>query len=161
MTTSINQSALILNMNERLFTSALDGLTDAQASQRLSNHNNPAIWIATHTLWARYNMLSYLGKPVKNPFDKLFENFKPYNEADSYPTLESLKNEWQKASGLLKDALQSVSEDVLAADAGHNTPIGDHSNGGTIAFLIQHESYDIGQLAFLKKYYTMEAMKYN
>ena len=32
--------------------------------------------------------------------------------------------------------------------------------GGTIAFLTQHESYDIGQIAFLKKYHTKEAMKY-
>lgn len=161
MTTSINQSALILNMNERLFASALDGLTDVQAHQRISNHNNPAIWIATHTLWARYNMLNYLGKKVENPYDPLFKNFKPYSEADAYPTLDNLKKEWQKASGLLRDALQSVSEDILSIDTGYQTPIGDQSNGGTIAFLIQHESYDIGQLAFLKKYYTMEAMKYN
>jgi len=161
MTNSINQSALILNMNERLFISTLDGVTENHATERLSNHNNPFIWIATHTIWARYNMLVFLGKPVKNPFEEMFENFRPYNETDAYPTLEAVKTEWEKASVLLKDALQSVTEEVIAADAPIKNPTGNFTNGGTIAFLTQHESYDIGQLAFLKKYYTSEAMKYN
>jgi hypothetical protein len=161
MTKSINQSALILNMNERLFISALDGITESQATERISNHNNPLIWIAAHTIWARYNMLVLLGKPEKNPFESMFENFKPYNDTDAYPSLGAVKTEWQKASDLLKNALQSVTEEVIAAAAPFKTPIGDFTNGGGIAFLAQHESYDIGQLAFLKKYYTSEAMKYN
>ncbi|HTE10857.1 MAG TPA: DinB family protein [Chitinophagaceae bacterium] len=161
MTKSINQSALILSMNERLFISALDGITEIQATERISNHNNPLIWIATHTIWARYNMLALLGKPEKNPFESMFENFRPYNEADAYPTLEAVKTAWHKASVLLNDALQSVTEEVIAAAAPFKSPIGDFTNGGTIAFLTQHESYDIGQLAFLKKYYTSVAMKYN
>ena len=41
------------------------------------------------------------------------------------------------------------------------SPIGDFTIGGTIAFLAQHESYDIGQAAYLKKYFTKEAMSYS
>lgn len=48
----------------------------------------------------------------------------------------------------------------MAAESPLKNPIGDSTNGGTLAFLTQHESYDIGQLAFLKKYYTKEAMQY-
>ncbi len=160
MPSSVNQLSLILNLNERLFINALDGITENQAKQRLSDHNNPVIWIATHNVWARYNMLLFLGKPSKNPYDGKFENFKAYNETDEYPTLENVKAEWQKASTLLKDALQSAAEEHLAAEAPIKNPSGDFTNGGTLAFLTQHESYDIGQLAFLKKYYTKEAMKY-
>ncbi|CAN5675865.1 hypothetical protein BH10BAC3_BH10BAC3_20150 [soil metagenome] len=161
MTSSINQSALILNMNDRLFLNALEGITDVQANQRLSDHNNPTIWIATHTVWARYNMLFFLGKPEKNPFEGMFENFKPYNESDQYPALETVKFEWKKASESLKNALQSVTAEHLAAASPIKSPIGDFTNSGTLAFLAQHESYDIGQLAFLKKFLTKEAMSYN
>ena len=160
MNRTISHSTLMLNMNERLFLNALEGITAEQANQRLSPHNNPIIWIATHTTWARYNMLMFLGKPAKNPFEGKFENFKPYNEADNYPSLETVKAEWKNASQLLKDALQNVTEEQLAAEAPIKNPIGDFSNGGTIAFLTQHESYDIGQMAFMKKYFTKEAMKY-
>ena len=160
MKKSIYQSELIFSMNERLFLNALDNVTDEQAAKRLIGHSNPFIWIATHTVWARYNMLIFLGRPAKNPFDGKFENFKVYDAADNYPTLETVKKEWANASSLLKEALQSVTEEYLAADSPLKSPIGDFTNGGTIAFLAQHESYDIGQMGFLKKYFTKEAMKY-
>jgi hypothetical protein len=152
---------LILNMNERLFLNSLNGVTDEQANERISDHNNPLIWIATHTVWARFNMLMFLGKPAKNPYEGKFENFKAYNPNDTYPTLDSLKKEWKNSSQLLKEAFQNVSDDILSADSPLKSPIGEFTNGGTLSFLVQHESYDIGQMAFLKKYLTVEAMQYN
>jgi hypothetical protein len=160
MKKSIYQSELMLNMNERLFLNALEGVTDDQAKERLSDHNNPFIWIATHTVWARYNMLVFLGKPAKNPFEGKFENFKAYDATDNYPSLETVKTEWKNASKLLKEAIQKVTEEQLAAESPLKSPIGDFTNGGTFAFLAQHEGYDIGQMGFLKKYHTAEAMKY-
>jgi hypothetical protein len=64
-------------------------------------------------------------------------------------------------SGLLRDAIESVSEEILAANAPVPNPTGDVSDAGTHAFLAQHESYTIGQMSFLKKYLTEEAMSYN
>jgi DinB superfamily len=162
MAKSLQHTENILNMNTRLFLSALDGVTDAQAKERISDHNNPFIWLASHTVWARYNTCAMLGKPAaKNPFDGLFENFKPYDAAADYGTLAQAKEEWNKASELLKEGLASVTEEHLAADCPLKSPIGDFSFGGTVTFLAQHESYDIGQIAYLKKYFTREAMKYN
>jgi hypothetical protein len=160
MKKSLYSAALILDLNERLFLNALEGVGDDQAQERLSGHNNPLIWIATHTVWARYNMLVFLGKPARNPFEGLFENFKPYDAAAPYPTLETVKTEWKKASDLLREAMKAVTEEQLAGESPIKSPIGDFTNGGTIAFLAQHESYDIGQMAFLKKYYTQKAMQY-
>jgi hypothetical protein len=103
----------------------------------------------------------FLGQPAKNPFDAHFEGFKAYSDSIEYPLLETIKAEWHKASALLKEAFQAVSATQLAAESPVKSPIGDTTISGTIAFLAQHESYDIGQIAFLKKYYTGEAMKYN
>jgi hypothetical protein len=47
---SVQQLAFILRLNNRLFINALAGVTDEQARQRLSGHNNPLNWIATHTV---------------------------------------------------------------------------------------------------------------
>ncbi len=160
MKSSIYQSELIFNLNERLFLNALADVTEAQANERISDHNNPIIWIATHNIWARYNVLMFLGKPTQNPYQGMFENFRPFNAEDKYPTLEEVKKDWNTVSALLREAMTTVSEEHLAADSPLKSPSGDFSMGGTIAFLAQHESYDIGQLALLKKYYTKEAMKY-
>ncbi len=152
---------IIFNLNTRLFNNTLAGVTEEQSEERVSGHSNSFKWIATHTVWARYNMLMFLGKPAQNPYPGLFENFKPFDAADKYPTLEEIKKEWQKGSKLLKEALEAVPEDHLSADSPLKSPIGDNSMGGTLAFLAQHESYDIGQLGFLKKYLTKEAMSYS
>ena len=162
MAKSLQQTESILNMNTRLFLSALDGVSDEQAKERISNHNNPLNWLAAHTVWARYNTCAMLGKPAaKNPYDGLFENFKPFDPAANYGTVADAKAEWEKASTLLKEALASVTEEHLTADSPLKSPIGDFTFGGTVTFLAQHESYDIGQIAFLKKYFTKEAMSYN
>jgi len=161
MAKSIYQSEIIFNMNSRLFINALEGVTEEQAKERISNHNNPLSWLGTHTVWARYNACMFLGKPVdKNPYAGLFENFKPFDPNYAYPTLAEIKTEWQKATALLNEALASVSEEYLAAESPLKSPIGDPTFGGTVAFLAQHESYDIGQVAYLKKYFTKEPMKY-
>lgn len=161
-TSSIYHSELIFTLNSRLFINALKGITEEQTKERISNHNNPLIWLAAHTVWARYNSCAMLGKPAaKNPYDGLFENFKPFDAGLNYGTLAQAKEEWQKATDLLKEALASVTEEHLAADCPLKSPIGDFSFAGTVTFLAQHESYDIGQIAFLKKYYTKEAMSYN
>jgi hypothetical protein len=162
MANSIKHVESILNLNTRLFNNALAGVTEEQAKERISGHNNPLIWLASHTAWARYNTCAMLGKPAsKNPYDGLFESFKPFDAAADYGTLAKAKEEWNKASELLKEALASVTEEQLAADCPLKSPIGDFSFAGTVAFLAQHESYDIGQIAFLKKYLTKEAMSYN
>ena len=152
---------IIFNLNTRLFNNTLAGVTEEQSEERISGHSNSFKWIATHTVWARYNTLMFLGKPAQNPYPGLFENFKPFDAADKYPSLEEIKKEWQKASDLLKDALGSISDEVIAADSPLKSPIGDNTMGGTVAFLAQHESYDIGQLGLLKKYLTKEAMSYS
>lgn len=159
---SIYHSEIIFNLNTRLFLNALEGVTEAQAKERISGHNNPLNWLAAHTVWARYNTCAMLGKPAaKNPYDGLFENFKPFDATANYGTLADAKAEWQKASELLKEALASVTEEHLAADCPLKSPIGDFTFAGTVTFLAQHESYDIGQIAYLKKYFTKEAMSYN
>ena len=152
---------LIFNLNERLFINALAAVTDEQAKQRLSDHNNPLNWLATHTAWARYNMAGLLGQAVENPYNGYFEGFKPFEESMKFDPIEKIKEEWNKASVLLRTGLATVTETHLAAEGPFKNPAGDQTIAGTIAFLAQHESYDIGQMALLKKFLTKEAMSYN
>jgi len=157
---SIYSSLITLKLNHRLFLNALEGVSEDQAKQRISEHSNPFIWIAGHTVWASYNILNFLGRATENPYKGKFESSKPYNASDVYPSLESIKAEWKKVGSLIKVALHEVTEEHLAAESAFKSPIGDFTNGGSVAFLVQHESYEIGQMAFLKKYLTKEAMKY-
>jgi hypothetical protein len=93
MSNSTYHSELIFNLNYRLFTNALAGVTEEQANLRISDHNNPLPWLATHTVWVRYNEAILMGKPGNNPYNGMFENFKPYEDAMKLPTLEEVKKE--------------------------------------------------------------------
>jgi hypothetical protein len=161
MTESIKHIATILRLSERLFVNAFAGVSETQAAHRISDHNNPIVWIATHTVWARYNMAAMLCKPGTNPYQGLFENFKAYDASMQLPAIADIIAEWKKASLLLNEGLESVSEGHLGGDAPFKNPTGDFTIGGALAFLTQHESYDIGQLGFLKKFHTNEPMSYN
>ena len=161
MSKTLYHLELICNLNERLFIDALAGVSDEQARKRISEHNNPLNWLTTHTVWARYNMAGMLGKPGKNPYAGMFEGFKPFDDTMKFDTIEKLKEEWKKASALLKEGFASVGADHLAAPAPFKNPAGDDTIAGTMAFLAQHESYDIGQMALLKKFLTKEAMSYS
>ena len=161
MKKSSYQSEIIFNMNERLFLNSLAEITEQQAKQRISTHSNPLIWIAAHTVWARYNVSMLLGNLNVNPYNNLFEGFKPFEEAMKFPSLKEVKTEWEKSSDLLKKTFSIVTEDQLKVESPIKSPIGDSTLDGTITFLAQHESYNIGQMAFLKKFLTKEAMRYN
>jgi hypothetical protein len=151
---------IILNLNEKLFLNALKGVTDEQAKERLSDHNNSLIWVATHIIWSRYNIAKFLGKPGKNPYLGMFENFKPMDDSMQFPTLEEVKAEWEKATVLLKEGFTSVADEYMESESSFKNPTGDSSITGAIAFLTEHESYEIGQLGLLKKLHTKEAMSY-
>lgn len=161
MSKNLHFQEIIFNLNTRLFNNSLANITQEQAQERISDHSNPINWIAAHLVWARYLMLVFFGKPVQNPYNNLYENFKSFDPSLTYPSLSEVKEEWQKVTGLLKDALASVTEEQLAADSPVKSPVEDFTNAGTIAFLEHHESYTIGQLSFLKKYFTKEAMSYS
>jgi hypothetical protein len=161
MSSSINHIENILKLNNRLFLNTLAGVSDKHAKERLSSHNNPINWIAAHTVDARYLALMLLGKPAQTPYKGMFENFKAFDPSVDYPLIENIRNEWNKVSGLLADAFKSASEDHLNAETPVKSPIGVFTNAGTLSFLAQHESYDIGQMALLKKYFTKEAMSYD
>jgi hypothetical protein len=124
MNKSIHQSQIIFGLNDRLFINALKGISEEQAKERIIGHVNPVNWIAAHTVSARYNALMFPGAPSTNPYNDLFENFRAYDSSLNYPTLAGIKDEWKKVSGLLKDALSSVSDEHLAEDVPIKNPSG-------------------------------------
>ena len=161
MAKSNYQAELIFNLNSRLFKNTFAGMSEEDAQKRISDHSNSFSWIAAHTVWARYMIVAFLGNPQPNPYDDLFKGFKPYDDAQKYPSLEEISAQWNTASGFLQDALKTVSEEALAGESPIKSPIVENTNLGTVTFLAQHESYDIGQLGLLKKYFTNEAMSYS
>lgn len=161
MKPSIIGLANILKLNERLFINALENISHEQAKEHLSEHNNPINWLSNHILWGRYKILELLGKSdEKNPYSGLFENFRPYDKNIEFNQIDYIKEEWSKVTILISEALETVTEERLAEETKSVTPMGIPTIFGSLSFLVWHEVYHLGQVAFLKKYYTTEPMKF-
>jgi len=67
---------------------------------------------------------------------------------------------WQSLSKALIERFTLLSGQELDAPFGRALPIEDGSTLGAIAFMLQHESYHIGQLSLLRRLLGLEAMSY-
>jgi uncharacterized damage-inducible protein DinB len=146
-------------LNTRLFLNCLDGVDDAMARKRPNADTNSIGFLACHILHARYYLASYVGLESVNPFHELFDSARDVNDLE-VPPLDELRSAWSELSAQLIDSLPGVSEAELGRDSGQEFPVDDGTVRGAVAFLVQHESFHIGQLALLRKYFGLEGMAY-
>lgn len=150
----------LLRLNSRLFVNCLEGLDDEMARRRVSQRTNNVAFIASHVVDARYFLAGYLGVTVTNPFKELLGGLKSIAEFTEFPVIREILAAWHDVSGILEERLARLTAAELRAPSPQSFPIDDASVLGGLAFLIQHESYHLGQLGLLRKCLGLEAMSY-
>jgi uncharacterized damage-inducible protein DinB len=98
---------------------------------------------------------------LESPFAAQLGNARGIDDVSELPTLAEIRTEWERSASVLADRLDSLTETDLHEEAKARFPIGDATVLGLIAFMVQHESYHIGQLALLRKHYGFPAMRYS
>jgi len=160
MTTILQPLLTILNLNTRLFANCLDGVDDASGVKRLDSSTNSMTFIAAHLVDARHFLATSLGAVVAdNPTESL-RDVTSVEEAVDLPSLDQLRSGWQEVTGSLLSRLGTVSEEELRAEFSGRFPIEDSTVLGAISFLLQHESYHLGQLGFIRKQLGFDPMTY-
>jgi len=150
-----------LELNARLVPNCLDGVSDELATRRPSAGTNHIAFVALHILDARYYLAAALGVACESPFKERLEGAKGIDDIDVYPSLDDVRDAWNEVSGLLSSRLEVMDEKALDAEAPFSFPIeGGASLLGMLTFLTQHESYHVGQLAFLRRLVGLDAMSY-
>jgi hypothetical protein len=151
----------IFEINTYLFSNSLESLSEEQANLQISPNTNNIKWLAAHIIWVRYLMSSFMGNPPdKNPYEGIFDNYKPINTSDDFKSLEEIKKEWEKSTKLLESSFSMIESDFWEKDSAIIVPIQiGKSNASLFSALAQHESTHIGQMAILKKYITGIPMK--
>jgi uncharacterized damage-inducible protein DinB len=140
----------LLRLNTRLYRSCLDGISGSEAGRGFGEGGNGAGFIALHVVDARFYLARSLDQDVGNPFAE-YEDVRSEDEVERLPPLSALLAEWDRVSPILISALETLSADRAAGPAPTRFPIDDPSLLGMAAFLVQHESYHIGQLALLRR----------
>jgi uncharacterized damage-inducible protein DinB len=151
----------ILRLNNRLFANCLDGITEAQCHERPSETTNSAAFVAAHLAEARYWGLKILGAQRANPLEKHLGQWKGIHEITSWPSLDEIKSAWTEASAALDQRMAVVTAAELDAPSGSQMPLEDSSVLGLFGFMVQHDSYHVGQLSLLRKHAGLPAMSYS
>ena len=150
----------IVKLNTRLFFNALEGVDDELANRRVLDEVNPIIFIACHLMEARFAIARTVGSEAVAPYRELLD-VDDISEIQEYPPLEGVRRAWAEVSESLEMLLPAATEETLAGPPTYPYPVDDPTALGGIAFLLQHESYHIGQLGLLRRGLGLPAMKWS
>ncbi len=138
------------NQNARLLSKCFEGLTPEEWLRSPSESSNSILWITGHVIWARSVAVRLLGSAWERPWLAQFERGHKHVDGEQYPPAEVLVLGWQEASAALAQALEGATAEVLAAPAPPKAPSPDGKVKGMIDFLAFHETYHLGQVAYLR-----------
>jgi uncharacterized damage-inducible protein DinB len=160
MDTSIKPLAAILRLNQRLLLNCLDGLTDDVARRRHAEAVNSATFIAAHVADTRFVVLRALGGSLENPLSASLAKAKSIDDIVDWPSLDTIRAAWTSVSTAIDERLEAITPEELSAQSERAFPGVERTCLGVLTFLVQHDSYHIGQLALLRKPAGLPAMSY-
>ncbi len=150
----------ILRLNTRLFRNCLAGLTDEQANLRPSGTTNSAAFVAAHLADSRFYLLRILGVDQPSPLARYLDSAKGINDVKQSPPLAEIQAAWTAAAHALHERLEVMTAGELDAPVTTRFPMPNATVIGVLTFLVQHDSYHLGQLALLRKHAGLPAMSY-
>jgi len=152
--------AAILRLNTRLFLNCLDGLSDEMARVRHASGVNSATFIAAHVTDSRFFILKTLGGTLANPLSASLDKAKSIDDITDWPTLHTIRAAWTEVSSAIDGQLVASTPDDLLTPVDARFPGVERTRLGALTFLVQHDSYHLGQLALLRKPAGLPAMSY-
>jgi uncharacterized damage-inducible protein DinB len=150
----IASAALAFRQNSDLLTKSHAGLTDEEWLRRPGESSNHLLWITGHLIAVRGNLLRILGQhPAwSRPWLPLFARGAKLVDPSQYPSPEEIRLAWLDVSAALAAAFEQASPEALSAPPPDKLPSFDGTISGAISFLAYHETYHIGQAAYLRRW---------
>jgi hypothetical protein len=150
----------LYDVHTKRFFNVIEGISEKDANNRLNTKANHPSWITGSLVQERYELAAALGEHHRSTCHNLFADHKSIQDNITYPPLTEFKKDWETISPLLRSALLAMTEeqleDTAPFDMGEKVTFYEG-----ISFLIDRESYCIGQLGLYRRLLGYEAMKYN
>jgi len=150
----------IFALNTDLVLNCVEGLSDIVANQRLERGGNSVAYLLAHIIDTRFYTTTLLGARLDNPLAPVLDNAGSIDEVGTLPATWELLESWQYVGAELVRLLDSLSDADLARAIPQSFPVPGGTLRAALSFLAQHESYHVGQIAFLRRQFGFPAMKY-
>jgi uncharacterized damage-inducible protein DinB len=138
--------------NSDFLTKMVSDLSPEEWLRRPDEKLNHIAWIVGHVIWARKAVLTRLGTDWSQPWLSSFARGVKCNDVATFPSPDTLMDNWREVSGVLATALDGASEDVLSTPSTQGPPSADGKISGVINFLAIHETYHVGQASYLRSW---------
>lgn len=142
---------LIFGISERLLARAIGDLSDADFVQRPDAKTNAVAWVAAHAVEYRARMLSVLGTPFDSGWGGRFERGADTSGDVAYPSRDEVTRTAAAVNAQVHATLSTLTDAALAEPAKGPVPPGITTIADQIAFFALHDSYHVGQLAYMRK----------
>jgi uncharacterized damage-inducible protein DinB len=152
--------AALYDLNTDLLANCLDGLNDEEAQHQLEAGGNSVTFLAGHLTDSRHFLLARLGHTLPNPLARYLADVRSIDDIREWPTLEEIRSAWDAVSAHLQTVLSGLTAAELAEQNAHRFPISDSTRLGLVAFLVQHDSYHLGQVGFMRRQLGKPPMSY-
>lgn len=151
MSTDFVNIAGIFKTNTGLFKRTINGIPPDRLLARPGDDSNHLLWIAGHVVVHRAKVIKILGQAWSAPWEELFVRGAKLVADERYPGIDELVQVWDDVSGRLELTLADAPPEVLAEPVSKGITL-DGKVSGQIAFLSLHETYHVGQMAYLRKW---------
>jgi uncharacterized protein YndB with AHSA1/START domain/uncharacterized damage-inducible protein DinB len=148
---SIKPVAFILAGNDSLADRAFIGVKPDDLWKRPTPQNNSMLWIYAHMAATRARLLNVLGDDYDPGLGDAFGRGAQVQDAENYPSREKINEASREVNARLFAKLATVSEAELSREAKGPRPPSAQTVGEQLAFFALHDSYHVGQLAYVRK----------
>jgi uncharacterized damage-inducible protein DinB len=157
---SVTPLAALFRLNTELLLNCVARVDDASAARRVTPSTNSIAFLVAHLTDTRHYLAGLLGAPLDNPLTRYLAKARSLDEVSELPSLGHLLAEWERIAAHLAVEVERLDTPALARPLRGRFPGGDGTLLGAMAFLAQHESYHVGQLALLRRQLGFPAMSY-
>jgi uncharacterized damage-inducible protein DinB len=146
-------SAHSFNQNASFVKQAIADLSDDEWLRRPNDHTNHMLWLVCHIAWARTMLLKRLGGEWTTEWMHLYGRGAKCADTPECPSPSVALEAWNEACTRLNAALEAASDDLLDMPAPTpGPPSADGKISGTVDFMAYHETYHVGQAAYLRSW---------
>lgn len=142
----------LFRASDQLFHRVLEGIKREDLLRRPHDASNPLIWIAGHAMTSRATLTKMIGELVENQWSDIFARGSRVDSTTTYPEISEIVLLWDRVTERLMARLELLGDEELAKPTSFPVPTGDKTKRGAIVFLNYHETYHIGQMAYLRKW---------
>ena len=148
---SIKPVAFIFANNDSLADRAFLGVKPEDLWTRPTPTTNSMLWIYAHMVSTRARVLGVFGEPYDTGWGETFGRGAELQDPSTYPSREKINEVARDINARLFAKLAAMTEADLAREARGPRPPSAVTVADQLAFLALHDSYHVGQLAYVRK----------